>query len=90
MGFGPCWVDGKSIACLEVGPQRGFAQETLGEPSTFKLWQTGHNSKAECFLQFSLLPHPMCNFWIQFLFSIHCVADTCLNDEKYSQRLGFN
>ncbi len=34
----------KSIACLEVGPQRGFARETLGEPSTFELWQTSHNN----------------------------------------------
>jgi hypothetical protein len=31
----------KSIACLEVALQRGFARETLGEPSTFKLWQPG-------------------------------------------------
>ncbi len=36
-------VEGSSIACLEVGLQRGFARETLGEPSTFELWQTGHN-----------------------------------------------
>ena len=42
MGFGPCWVGGRSIAYLEVGPQWGFARETLGEPSTFELWQTGH------------------------------------------------
>ncbi len=34
----------KSTACLEVGLQRGFARETLGEPSTFQLWQTGHNT----------------------------------------------
>ncbi len=34
----------KSIACLEVGPQRGFAWETFGGPSTFKLWQAGHNT----------------------------------------------
>ncbi len=26
-----------------MGPQRGFARETLGEPFSFKLWQTGHN-----------------------------------------------
>jgi hypothetical protein len=34
----------KGTACLEVGLQRGFARETLGEPSTFQLRQTGHNT----------------------------------------------
>jgi hypothetical protein len=43
------WVQVGSIACLEVGPQRGFARETLGEPSTFKLWQSGRNTFDERF-----------------------------------------
>ncbi len=45
MGFGLCWDGGRSIACLEVGLQRGFEWETLGEPSTFELWQTGDNMR---------------------------------------------
>ncbi len=36
-GFTLDWVQVGSIACLEVGPQRGFARETLGEPSNFQV-----------------------------------------------------
>ncbi len=40
-GFGPDWVDGRSIACLEWDLQRGFAQEPLGEPSNFQVVASG-------------------------------------------------
>ncbi len=30
-----------------MSSQRGFARESVGEPSTFKLWHTGHNNGSD-------------------------------------------
>ncbi len=62
-GFGPDWVDGRSIACLEWVCKRGFAQESLGEPSNFQVVASGHNingytdNKAFIHKSFGLLTH---------------------------------
>ncbi len=40
-GFTLDWVEVRSIACLEVGWQRGFARETLGGSSNFQVVANG-------------------------------------------------
>ncbi len=43
-GFGPDWGDQEEDRSIGESLQRGSAQETLGEPSTFQLWHLGHNN----------------------------------------------
>jgi hypothetical protein len=44
-GFGSDWGDLEEFRLIGESPQRGSAQETLGEPSNFKLWHLGHNTR---------------------------------------------
>ncbi len=46
MGFELYWVGVRSIACLEVGPRRGFARESLGELSNFQVVASGSQQMA--------------------------------------------
>ena len=49
-GFGSDWGDLEEDRLIGESQQRGYARETLGEPSTFKLWHLGHNSHLPCLL----------------------------------------
>jgi hypothetical protein len=44
-GFFRTWLGWKEHRFFGVSSQKGFTREPLGEPSTFKLWHPGHNSR---------------------------------------------
>ncbi len=84
-GFGSDWGDLEEDRLIGESPQRGFARETLGELSTFKLCHLGHNTKEDLAKEG---PGKLCTQTFQYYLTVHPHCRTTYFKDYYeSHRL---